>query len=573
MDETGLEHLRDELFASAVKRVREWEGVGRFIIPRENNFAAHLDLVRNLRAGSIAFDPKSYPVFDARLVAAAEKPEVFASETLCENLAVLRNFIIGYYDADAAAYGDGGAYGAQELWEMANELGCAIHNENVTLPEWIVPKLQKRRLDVKGEGAATAYRFLLKRQRQDGLLGDILAKIRRWLGLPLREWDLPPIEITPFARDALHVATPPDVLSMDHEALENYCHDVKKPPAAQEVAKYEQGRQDAPPVEANLDMPLKREAIDHGITILRWFRDIEFSDKSAMEMLESGAPEEKNEMVGLVSKFVGYYQKISARAFERDASLAEREEVREADTAMQILRHTIKLLAAMEKPVSMAQTQQISSDSTQQPKRWDEMGGQTIDRLMKTLKGGLESVVSAFEQQQEEAQQQEQQEAVDQALSHGDDAKRKRRRKKKQQQAVQGAKQQLRVEQALHAGDYALGQGMHRTTNVAREQQRGDRFVQGQIEFKQSLQVREMALKDMELVRALGKAITDSASAGKEKKEGGGGGGAGSLPALSALKVAEASLNDKLAPDAQDVAQRIIQQRQRDQNNPGGKKL
>lgn len=574
----AAEGLSAELFASAVKRVREWPDVGTCIIPRENTFAAHLQLVKHLRAGSIAFQPEAYPSFDALVVVAAGRPALFDPQhklhkrhgELRDNLAVLRNFIAGHYYQDGEAYADGGVYGAPELAEMASELGRAIRNEKRHIPRFIAPFLNTRLLNMHGDGASYAYWFLRQRQRQDGWPGDVKAAIRGWLGLPRNEWDLPPEEMTPFGKYTLDAEPPPlDVLCMSDEQLERYVREHEKP-ANREIAKYEQGRQEALPVEENLTTTRKREAVDHGITILRWFKNIQFSDKSAMEMLDSGTPEEKGEMVGLVSKFVDYYQQITARALQRNPELAKEEQVEEANKVAEVLRHFIKLLAALEKPVSIAQTQQISTDATRQPEHWNDLANHTVDRLMDTLKGGLETVVSAFEQQQHDADQQQEQiveQATEQALTNSDQARRKRRRKR-QSSSMGTAKKQQRLDQAIRADDYALGQGVHASTGGSQA-----RYVQGQIEFKQSLQVREAVLKDMDLVKALGKTLAKSGQLGKEaaKPTEGGGGGAGSLPSLSSLKVADVNMNDKLAPDSKDVASRIIDQRKREQQ-PGGKK-
>jgi len=568
MDDTGQESqstheaLRDEVLAAALARVHEWPGAGRFVVARENTFAAHCALVRNMRTGGLGFSAALYPYFDKLIPEAG-----YFSAPAHDNLACLRNFIFSLYYRDAVIHGDGGAYGLSDMADIAVELNQGLRNATNPLPEFIAPRLSKAVLNVEGSGAAHAYAYLLRRQRREGLLGDIIAAIRGWLGLSTRDWGLLPMTESPFAH--LRESPPQDVLTMPDEELDRYVREII-PPAAQEVAKYEQSRQNIPPVESNLESKVKREVIDHGIVILRWFKNLEFTDKSAMELLEAGTPEEKAEMVGAVGQFVQYYQQITARALQTNPSLAQREKVREANTVAKVMQHTIKLLAALEKPVSIAQTQQISTDVTRQPERWNEMANRTVNRLMDTLKGGLESVVSAFEQQQEDAQQQQEQ-SVEQALDHGagGDQSRRKRRRKQRSAGVTSGKRQQRLDQAVHADDYALGQGLHAHTGGARAN-----YVQGQVAFKQSLQVREVALKDMEIVKALGKTIAQSTGSPKETKPASGGGGAGSLPKLSSgLQVSEASLNDKLAPDQQEnIAQRIIEQRKRDQQNPGGGK-
>lgn len=557
-----------EMRSSANARIQFWPHVGKFIIPRENSFAAHLQLVQGGRNVDLHFDPATYKFFDRIIAETAQRPEIFEPShpsyahyaPLRDNLAVLRNDVMGMY-MDDGSFDPGDEKHIPQIVSIANEIGQAINNEHRRLPRLFAPHLNTDLLNMEGDGAAYAYRHLRSRQRGAGLLSGLINDIRQWMGMPLREWNLPPVQYTPFSEDGLNAEAPPDVLCMTQDQLTRYCHLLKQP-AQLAVAKFDQGRQEMPPVENNLSQVQKRETIDHGITILRWFKDIEFSDKSVMELMDTGTPEEKAEMVGVVAKFVQYYTQITQRALKRDPNLANNPQIQEANAVAKVLEHSIELLAKLEKPISLAQTQQIGSDATRQPEKWGELGHETVDRLMQTLKGGLETAVSAFDQQQHDMDQQEEQaeQSVESALAGSDLARRKRRRKRQQASGLGGKKQQ-KVDQSIRADDYVLGQGAFANTGGVRQRQE-----QGQENFREGLQMRELALKDMEIIRSLGKTLAQNGNAnppkdgpdGKDKdgKEGGG---------LSGLSMRDVSPNDKLAPDEKDVASRIIDARKREQ--------
>jgi hypothetical protein len=385
----------------------------------------------------------------------------------------------------------------------------------------------------------------------------------------VRDWDLPPVEYTAFSEDGLNALPAVDALALSDSQLESYLKSMQKP-IELDVAREEQARQEES-VEDKLDNAQKRVATEEGITILRWFKNIKFSDKSVMELMDTGSPAEKAEMVGVVAKFVQYYQQVQTRALKRNPNLAENEDIKAANDAAKVLEHSIELLAKLEKPISMSQTMQISTDVTQQPEKWGELAGKTVDRLMQTLKGGLEAAVSALDQQQQdvESRQAESTEQVVDTLIEADLMRRKRRRQKKQAATAQvNAFNKRRNAGDLNGDGIADSmQGLSRTREPINLQ---DTAVRNQIE--------NLNLQDMNVVRSLGKALAgrtptgvpaDGSAPGRDAAN-------GQAPLREEGKtnmfgVADVSLNDKLKPDDQDIAKTIIDQRRREQNNAGPK--
>lgn len=553
-----MEELREE----ASGRVQFWPQVGKFVIPTENTFAAHLQLVESERG--VEFNPAKH-LFDRILVASANRPDLFDPShpqflryaALRKNLAVLRNDIEGIY-MDDGDFGPGDEKYLPLLAGVAQETGEAIGNEGRLLPRLFGPHLNVDLLNMEGDGAAYAYRFLMKRQRTPGTtLGSIVSDVLRMSGMRDREWGLPDIRETPFSEEGLGALPPPDVLCMTHGQMLQYCRNQHEPVA---VAPAGDAREQAAEAVEAMGDATRTESIRHGIIILRWLKDLKFNDKSIKEVLEAGEPQDREELRGIVAHVVQLYEGLMSAMIARNPALAQSEKVQSAGHASKTLQHSISLLAALEKPVSLAQTQQISTDVTQQPDRWNELKDQTVDRLMQTLKGGLEDAFGALEQQQQD-QERQNEEAVEQAaesLIASDLLRRKRKKVQKKKKSAQvNAFNQRRSARDLNGDGVA------------------DRFQGINIDHPINVPVtadgkfRDLKLQDQEALLAIGKALAKTGEAvrapvtdGKDVKSGGGPLG---------ISVADVGANDPIAPDSQDVATRIIQQRERELSS--GKKL
>lgn len=453
--------LRSEL-GDAMRRVQFWPNVGRFIIPKQNTFASHLALVREGNTVDIQFDPKTYLYFDKIIASHANRPELFNPnhkdylkyEPLRENLAVLRNDIMGIYMEDGS-FDPGDEKYLPKLVQIAKEIGNALYVSN-TPSKALFASLDKDIVNVEGEGAAHVYKFLEQRQTQKGWLGNIIGMVLRLFGRPDNQWQLPPADQTAFSDAGLSAPAVRDELcNCSHSALQSRCAELSQEMATAPSA----SREDVESI-TNYE---KHEAVHHGHVILDWLRNIKFSDKSLMDLVDTGNPAQTAPEVNAMNMMIDAYYSIASTAFQSQPELFNNPKVQAANEALETLEHGIALMAKLEKPKSLADTMQISADVTQQPEKWHELAGQTVDRLMQTLKGGLEAAVGSMEAQQQDAAQ-EQEEAADRQVelalaNHA--AFGKGRKRRKQRSSGQGAAKQKRIDLAIKADDYALGEGAH----------------------------------------------------------------------------------------------------------------
>ena len=297
------------------------------------------------------------------------------------------------------------------------------------------------------------------------------------------------------------------------------------------------------PVES-LEPPAREESIELAREILRRLKNLGFSDKPLKEMIEAGRPEDKAAFAEAIDEMVDTYANLLLEAAETTPNLLQDQRVKEANEAMAAMVHGIKLMAAKEVPSSIAAAQQISADVTRSPEEWDRLHAHTVDRLLKSMEGGLEKAVGGIEAEQDRQAQeddQQRQEMLDAAMQsiehHGGRRKRKRRRRGRSG----GGKKALKDKQAHEADDYVLKEGRFsrdtekgRTPNLAPS-------------------IPGLTAEALAAVRQLGGTLL---TLGRQAQE------------ISAT-MATVSPTDKIAPDDKTVAQRVIEEQQRSARNQG----
>jgi len=183
-----------------------------------------------------------------------------------------------------------------------------------------------------------------------------------------------------------------------------------------------------------MEPPARIESVELAREILRKLKGMGFADKPLESFIAApGSLEDKAAVAAQISEMVEMYRNVLAEAAEQNPDIMKDARVQEANEAVGKMSHTVKLMAAKEIPVSMAAAQQISADVTQDPEEWKRLSGQTVDRLVKSMEGGLEKAVADMQQQQEQAQQQDEELAkhsVENSLLGEAAGKRKRRRRR-----------------------------------------------------------------------------------------------------------------------------------------------
>jgi len=209
-------------------RVHVWPDVGKFIIPAENTFAGHEQLVES---GELKWNPSAYPYSLAIMVERAQRPDLFdpthkdyaKNEMARTNLLVMWNDIKGIY-MDDSEFNPGDEKFIPQLLSIAETLGDGLRYEKTPVGRLFMPHLNTEHLNIEGEGAAHAYDFLMSHQRDPQILAGLRRDMRRLTGLPLREWGLPPKDQTPFSQAALDQPRPNDVLAMSLAQACEHCH-------------------------------------------------------------------------------------------------------------------------------------------------------------------------------------------------------------------------------------------------------------------------------------------------------------------------------------------------------------
>jgi hypothetical protein len=298
---------------------------------------------------------------------------------------------------------------------------------------------------------------------------------------------------------------------------------------------------------------VKRESTRLGIIILRWLKQVKFNDKSLKEVLEAGTAEDKEELRGIVGYVIQLYEGLAAHMISRHPALANGQKMEEGFAVAKVFKHAINILVALEAPSHMAAaSKNIGAGITSQPERWNELQGESVDRLMQTIKNSLEDAFGALELRidSHERAQAEATEQVQDAME-AEAQKRKRRRKKQSKGAAQqNAFNQRRNSSDLNGdgiADRHQGLEIRNPTITAAQPAKLDQVMKG------------IGAPDADALKAF--AAGNSAQAKQVIK-------------MFDLPIADVSHNDKLSADIEerDAATRIIELRKRERTLKDGSK-
>ena len=390
------EQARDAL-TDAQKQVHFFPSVGKFIIPEENTWAAHVALVRD-NSTHLFFHPDKYLYFD-RIIAQElgnpalydpEHPDYRKYEGLRTNLEVLRNDIIGYYLNDGA-FNPGDEIHIPKIEGIARAVAQGLKND-VWWKRPFTRSISADVANVEGVGAREIYKFLLSGQDAPESDTPFNRILHRSLKLPLHNWNLPPLEQTPFSDAALSAAPPrpnkaPSIsaerarersLAADHEA-----HLANRSERAVSIAK----RLRTP---ESLDVPTQEQSIDEARTILRWLKNLSLAERPLEEWLAQGTPAEQSEKVEAVSRLVELYGgqvKIAAAHSPATTHELVMQSAHDAAGALAlgISDHTLDNL-----PDNHPRIATLEDALAGTPQAWDDRQNHSVSELLSTLETGLE---------------------------------------------------------------------------------------------------------------------------------------------------------------------------------------
>lgn len=507
-------------------RIQFWHGVGKFVLPAENTFAAHHELVEH-GPTELHFSPSAYPAFDKIIAATCNQPALYDHsnkhyaefEGMRNNIAVVRNFLFSRMFNDGS-FDPGDERCIPLIQEMAKEIGESLKHDS-----WIgrvtAPAINMKLANIEGEGAAEMYRHLLSRQRPKTTLNWLNSQFLSFFRQPLRQWNLPALEQSPFSEANLYAPPPHTPLSQEQLAdtikrAAEFAVERGAAPAPvtvenapEEMAPYLKAAQTLLQMVDTLDKKVdrleqidamevapKEESVRIGIEILRKLRNLEFQRPEMETLLDTASPPSTDQgrdasavplvdpeqavptdalprniymqqrtaqrmvkQARKVQQIVEVYERYLEQALRVDPTIRESEGVVEANEAIRTYVHEIKLLAALEIPNAISQAQQIGASQTQDPQRWDELHDRAVDRLMASLEEGIEDALDAIDQQQMDQDRERDEQSHAQDSSQGQSSGQGRRKRRRRQASSSTGKSQIKTDLALKADDFAKGEG------------------------------------------------------------------------------------------------------------------
>jgi hypothetical protein len=397
---------RQNATINAQQQVHFWPSVGKFIIPEENTWAAHAELVKDDRTG-LSFNPGKYLFFDKIIADKAGIPALYDKnhpdyaqyEGLRTNLEVMRNDIIGIYLRDGS-FDPGDEVHVPKLKAIAETLGEALSNDT-KFNRLFAPSMSRDIANIEGVGAAEMYKYILSKQRKRAPMQPLRDKLNEVLGLrPDAIWELPPLDDTPYSPENLS-APPPHQKNMLAEqaaaaagvaagtqlATEQQITD----PVQEVVNASEQAMQTVPkmPVE-QLEQAAKEESVEEARKILRALRNMEFGDRDIGEFIDQGTPAVQKNKVQALNKLAQIYDLQMQLAEARNPEIANDMFVQDGKYAADAIRLSVAEYALRNLPKDHPQAAKLEAYIFSMPEEAKMRQDQSLNRLLDNMSTGME---------------------------------------------------------------------------------------------------------------------------------------------------------------------------------------
>jgi hypothetical protein len=194
--------------------MHEVPGIGRYVIPRQQGWIPLLDIIHD-PVPNIDFSGNIYPAFDGIIgqqfqspyLINPEDPHFDSYESLRDNLAAVRNFLLHTYFSEPPP-GMTGEKARQSLAEIAHFVGDGLYNNFRFLN--LIPNHDPRdpHIDIErarepdGRGAQYIYEKILEKQRHSNWLRPFSPILGLFGSHPPTDWKLPNGTSTHFLEDA-----------------------------------------------------------------------------------------------------------------------------------------------------------------------------------------------------------------------------------------------------------------------------------------------------------------------------------------------------------------------------------
>jgi hypothetical protein len=403
---------------------------GKFIIPKEKTWAAHAEIVCD-NTTQLFFSPARYPIFDKIIAERCNLPALYDPtnadypkyEGLRTNLEVLRNDIIGHYLNDGT-FDPGDERFIPHIKAIAEVIGDAISADRFGR-RMLAPAISIDVANVEGVGAAEIYKFLLNQQyKHAGAFDVFLQNVRNLAGLPNRNWNLPPLEHSPFSPEALS-APPPRIEGAGTPGTSHNASTAQQ--AAREVAQTMTTNSSATAAAAatvaadrpldlmdslvsashrmlgaahalrspeTLNQPTKDESVEEARKILRWFKNLQGTDMDMEQWMRIGTLPEQEAKAHALTRLVEIYQGQLSSALTNNTGVGNHYLVESASHAAGSLAESVALHTLESLPEGHPALPKLDAALDNLPPEWEARQTQPVGRLVEALESAMSHMTS-----------------------------------------------------------------------------------------------------------------------------------------------------------------------------------
>ncbi|MCI5049438.1 MAG: hypothetical protein MRY32_03820 [Rickettsiales bacterium] len=398
----------------AARSVRHVSGVGKFIIPKENTWAAHRMLVLDPKL-KLGYSANNHPYFDHIVSEKAKyKPltnqgdaRYPAYDSMRENLAIVRNFIMSDYFPDGSVDANDEAK-LRHMAQIAHFVGDAIANDGM-FPNPFKPRISKRKANMPGTGAQYIYKQLLKRQNYNSWLSPITFPLAILTGRTHNIWDLPPLDESPFSDYALQQPPPKMQRTYNEDEIPEVCDTMAKNDRMPQdmSAQYAEGinhlSEDlthAGHMHGNVDHlqePTKRESVEIAKEILR-----KLKVKLGNALIANGLtpfPADNMSILDAVKGVVQVYEYHLHKLTAFDPNIMENPAIIQTNNAIGKLGYIgkVEALRMAQRGKDPQAAQAIHDQLMQMPDEWHNPKEERIGELLEQLENGLNLVLTRLQ--------------------------------------------------------------------------------------------------------------------------------------------------------------------------------
>ena len=393
-------------------QVHYQSGVGNFMFPLENSWAAHRQVINDHSLG-LYYWPSQHPYFDNMVHQRVNYEPLWndgnsafgAYDVLRENLAIVRNYIMCEFFPDGSVDNTkADAQKATHLAQIGQFISDGLNNDRL-IPNPMSPIIRADRANLPATGAQYIYSQIIKRQNYQSWLDPILHPIQWLIGKTAGAWDLPALEHSAFSDAALRLP-PPDIsaeLSDDDVAIiaDALTRNSMEAPSSSLNFSEElnDAAQDITMASAryaavdHLQEPTKRESVEIAKEILN-----KLKLKLGEALIENGLNAFAKANFSIMDALRGavqVYEFHLHKLMQTDPKIMENPAIIAANAAIGKLGHIAKqdVLKAAEKAGDKELAATVRKEISKMPAHWQQPSEKTFGELLGQVEGGLNTVL------------------------------------------------------------------------------------------------------------------------------------------------------------------------------------